>query len=142
MEKNSIKGVIYLKFEDASRPIPLLHLPKDIEHNRIKKINDKLINYLTEQSPKQNKINILNFESKEFNGIIMFEEWKQRNKYWGKAKTAIVVLTNLEKEKIKQKINNLRPIFKKYIRKFVQLEKQEAEKERYLILLEEFSDKL
>jgi hypothetical protein len=132
-----------LKFEDPSRPIPLLHLPKNLDHKWIKQINNRILDYFTAKNePEQDKINFLQFESNEYNGIIMFEEWKQRNKYWGKAKTTIIILTSVERAKIEQEMEILEPIFKKYISKIVQLEKEEAKKERYLILLQEFSDKI
>ncbi|MFO8018856.1 MAG: hypothetical protein R6U96_09485 [Promethearchaeia archaeon] len=143
MEENSIKGILYLKFEGVSKPMPLVHLPKDLDHAIVTQINKKMLEYFKEKRElNPNKIDIVDLESEEYNGVLMFEEWKDKRKYWGVAKTTIILLTNLEMKKIEEKKENLEPLFGKYVNRIVQLEKKEEEKEEYLNLLQEFREDL
>ncbi|MFW5895677.1 MAG: hypothetical protein ACOCT9_02925 [archaeon] len=143
MEEDSLNGVIYLKYEGAKKPMPLIHLPKDLDHKIVERLNERIMEFFENREDlKTKKVEILDLNAEAIKAVFMFDKWKGEEKYWGEANTIITLLTTLSMKKIEEKISQLNPIFNKYLNRVIKLEKAEKQKEEYLKTLQDFKIKL
>lgn len=144
MTEPIIKILLYAQLDDELGPNPLVWLPLEYPPNDIMHIVIKVITVLSgEQGLIPESLVILPFPSLKLKGLIKYIKWNDENRRGGIAQSAIAMLFKEMDDVIFYKyMDQLNTPFNDVALKLVELETDNAPKEDYLNLMQNFMTNL
>ena len=141
MSQDVFKGVIYIKFEDRDGPNPILHVPSDLSHDIVKKVNKRCLNLIKGNEIQPDSLESVSLEIDDLMGFMIYREWEMKEFYGGVLKTVLILFLEQQDGTLLEHESSFRPAFEEYGKRLIELEKSEAEKSEYLELLRKFKEK-